>query len=82
MNKFASLNLTKRIEAKCDACGLTGTERDVFAFVARMQVGIQSIMRHFDDRDIGDTLRAMKSLMDAGLLHQMVSSDLYYTSAV
>lgn len=82
MNKFAAINLKKRIEAKADAENLTGNDREVFCFVAASEVGFVSLMKRFDAMGIGELAFAMKRLMDRGLLHMMHSSDRYYTSAV
>ena len=81
MNKFAAINLNKRINAKCDAEGLTGIDREIFQFVATGEYGINSIIRRFSD-SVPEMLAGMERLMDRGLLHIMHSADRYYTSAV
>ena len=79
MNKFAAANLTKRANAKADAIGLTGEDRDLFCFVAvNSAVSFRSLMGRFGV----EVAFGMKRLMDAGYLFQQYSADLYYTLAI
>lgn len=84
MNKFAAINLKKRIEAKANAENLTGSDREVFCFIAQGcgEIGFNTLMHHFGGMGLEEMVFAMKRLMDRGLLHQMYSSTRYYTCAV
>lgn len=83
MNKFAAINLTKRINAKATQLCLVGLDREVFCFIAsgHGEIGFESFRRQFDAQFI-PAIESLAKLMQAGAVFQQSSSSRYYSVAV
>lgn len=82
-NKFATINLNKRINAKADELCLVGLARDVFIFIAQGcgEVGINGLRRRFD-ANFTDAVVVLADLMTREIVFQPHHSSYYYALAV